>query len=424
MSNTKTSNAELIARDAKYVLRPWSGGPPVPLVDAKGCVVTDADGKQYLDFTSGYFVNNAGHCHPDVVAAATAQMNKITQVSGKLLTVPAVDLAEKLVELSSLDKVFFTTGGSEANENGLKMARQIGGTPVIAALENAYHGLTIGALEACSSQKYRDTAAFPLNDNIYFLPVPYCYRCQHCDSCELQCLDRAAEMMDARRPAAVFAEAIQAVGGVIPPKKWWARLDEMRKERGALLFIDEVQTGMGRTGKFFAIEHYGLEPEIITGGKGLSGGVGSLAVVMARRDIADAYAGGTTPTSAGNAVSAAAGLAMIEAIEREGLVENCARMGEYLGEEVALLADPWVGDIRFQGLLGGVELVASQASKEILPKEQVGAVSSALKREGILITVSGLHGNVLRLQPPLCISAAQIDTFVTALASVLKDVRG
>ncbi len=426
MSEKKETNKDLIARDAKYVLRPWSGGDPVPLVDGKGCVVTDADGKSYLDFTSGYFVNNAGHCHPQVMAAAAAQMQKITQVSGKLLTPAAVDLAERLVGLSpsSINKVFFATGGSEANENGLKMARQFTEKPHIATLDNGYHGLTLGALAACSSQKYRDTAFIPLDDTIYFLPVPYCYRCPHCDDCTLQCLDQAQEMLDRQPPAAIFCEAIQAVGGVIPPDKWWARMDEMRRERGILLFIDEVQTGIGRTGKFFAVEHYGLEPEIMTAGKGLSGAVGSLTVAMARQDVAEAYFGGTTPTSAANAVSAAAGLALIDVIEAEGLVDNCARMGERLTEEVARLDHPWVGDIRFRGLLGGVELVASRETKEILPKKQVAAVNDALQRDGVLITVSGLHGNVLRLQPPLCISADQIDEFVGILGRVLTEVRG
>ncbi len=416
----------LAARDKQFVLRPWSD-EPVPIVDAKGCIVTDEDGKQYIDFTTGYFVNNAGHCHPRIIESATAQLHKVLQVSGKQTTPPVVELAERLVERTpkSLNKVFFTTGGSEANENALKVARQYTGKTGIAALDNGYHGLTVGALAGCSSQKYRDTAVIPLGDYVYFFPTPYCYRCEHVDDCALQCLDEAAEKFDARPDTtAIIAEPIQAVGGIIPPARWWSRLDEMRRERGWLLILDEVQTGMGRTGKFFALEHYGLEPEILTAGKGLSGGVGSLAVVMVGDEVGAKYSGGTTPTSAGNAVSAAGGIGLIDALEEDGLVDNCAKMGEYFTEAVARLDDPWVGDIRFQGLLGGVELVLSRETKEIVPKAPMAAVKDFLQNDGMLITISGLHGNVLRLQPPLCVGTSEIDALVDSLSRALPTVRG
>jgi 4-aminobutyrate aminotransferase/(S)-3-amino-2-methylpropionate transaminase len=421
-SSPQLDAAALVSRDERVVLRPWSDGP-IAIVDAKGCIVTAEDGKQYLDFTTGYFVNNAGHCNPRVIQAATEQMHKVCQVSGKQTTPPLVELAERLVARTpkGLDKVFFVTGGSEANENALKMARQYSGKPDLAALYNGFHGLTLGVLPACSSQKYRDTAGIPLGDYVYYVPTPYCYRCEHADDCALQCLDEAEKRFDQRPDtAAVITEPVQAVGGIIPPESWWKRFDEMRRERGILLILDEVQTGMGRTGTLFALEHYGLEPEILTAGKGLSGGVGSLAVVIASDEVSANYFSGTTPTSAGNAVSAAAGIGLIEAIEEEGLIDNCARMGEHFTEAVWLLDDPWV---RFKGLLGGVELVASRDTKEVLPKAQVAAVWNALQKDGMLITVSGLHGNVLRLQPPLCITAGQIDAFVDALGRALPAVR-
>jgi 4-aminobutyrate aminotransferase-like enzyme len=422
---SKADADQLLARDAKYVLRPWSDGPTA-IVEGKGCIVVDAYGTELIDFTSGYFVNNAGHCHPGVIEAATAQLGKIMQVSGKHSTPPLVDLAEKLVQLTprGIDKVFFTTGGSEANENALKMVRQKTGKSKVAALENGYHGLTLGALEACASEKYRATAAVPKTDNVFFLPTPYCYRCPHADDCATQCLDQAEEMLDAHpNTAAILAEPVQAVGGIIPPEAWWKRLDEMRRERGILLILDEVQTGIGRTGTMFAAEHYGLEPDIITGGKGLSGGVGSLAVVMCSDEVGKDYYGGTTPTSAGNAVSAAAGIGLIDAILAEGLLENCTRMGEYFTQKVLELDDPWVGDVRFKGLLGGVELVVDRASKQVPEKAQIVGVKDSLHEDGMLITVSGLHGNVLRLQPPLCVEASHIDAFVDALARALPKVR-
>jgi len=417
----------LVARDAKYILRPWSGsGEPVPIVEAKGCTVTDAYGKEFIDFTTGYFVNQAGHCHPRVIQAATQQLSRVTQVSGRHTTIPLIDLAERLVEMSpgSLDKAFFATGGSEANEFALKMARCHTGKTDMCAVDNAYHGLTLGVLGGCASAKYRETAGVELPDNFYFIPTPYCYRCKHADDCATQCLEGVEAQLDARpQTAAIIAEPVQAVGGIIPPEAWWVRLDEIRRKRGLLLILDEIQTGLGRTGKMFAAEHYGLEPELMSVGKGISGGVGSLGAVLVQSDIVSDFFAGTTPTNAGNAVSAAAGVALIDTIIDEGLLENCTRMGDYFTRAVSDLRDPWVGDIRFKGLLGGVELVVDKGTKEILPKAQVVGVKDALHDDGMLITISGPHGNVLRLQPPLSVTSKHIDAFTASLRRALTKVR-
>ena len=427
-SSRKSEAAVLSARDASYVLRPWGKprGEPLPIVDALGCVVTDINGKQFLDLTAGYFVNNAGHRHPAIIAAATAQLGRVTQVSGKHTTLPAIELAEALVSLTpaSIDKVMYATGGSEANEIALKMARQYTGKPDVAYVDNGYHGLTLGALAVCSNEPYRETAGVPLGDHTFSIPTPYCYRCPHASNCATQCLDEADAALDARPDAAaLIAEPIQAVGGIIPPAAWWTRLDDMRREHNMLLLLDEVQTGLGRTGTMFAAEQYGLEPDIMTAGKGLSGGIGSLAVAMASDAVASNFAGGTTPTSGGNAVSAAAGLALIGVLVDDALLANCTAMGDYLADAIARLDDPWVGDIRLRGLLGGVELVADRATKQLPARGVVAGVRDALHDEGVLITTSGPHGNVLRLQPPLCITAAEIDTVVAALGRSLRRVR-
>jgi 4-aminobutyrate aminotransferase-like enzyme len=241
----------------------------------------------------------------------------------------------------------------------------------------------------------------------------------------VQCLDGVEAQFDARpNTAALIAEPIQAVGGLAPPQKWWDRLDRIRKARGILFIADEVQTGLGRTGKMFACEHYGLEPEIMTGGKGLSGGVGSLAVMMASNAICKEFFGGTTPTSGGNAVSAAAGTALIDVLLSEGLVENAAKMGRYFTEAAWALNDPWIGDVRFTGLLGGIELVKNRETKEVLGKVEMAKVKDDLHMQGMLITVSGWHGNVLRLQPPLSITSGQLDQFIAALRKTLTSVRG
>jgi len=428
----KTPNAAQIeADDKQYVMRPWThpAGEPVIVAKAKNCVITDIHGKDYLDLTAGYFVNAAGHCHPKIAEAATKQLHEVLQVSGKHGTIPVVQLAKKLKELApkSVDKSFFATGGSEANEFALKAARQYTKKTDIAYLQNGYHGLTLGALEVTASEKYRESAGKPMGPENYAIPTAYCYRCPYgpASTCTVQCLDGVEAQFDARpNTAALIAEPIQAVGGLAPPQKWWDRLDRIRKARGILFIADEVQTGLGRTGKMFACEHYGLEPEIMTGGKGLSGGVGSLAVMMASNAICKEFFGGTTPTSGGNAVSAAAGTALIDVLLSEGLVENAAKMGRYFTEAAWALNDPWIGDVRFTGLLGGIELVKNRETKEVLGKVEMAKVKDDLHMQGMLITVSGWHGNVLRLQPPLSITSGQLDQFIAALRKTLTSVRG
>jgi len=428
----KTPDADAIeAADKKYVMRPWThpAGEPVIVAKAKGCVVTDIHGKDYLDLTAGYFVNNAGHCHPRIIAAAQKQLGEVLQVSGKHGTIAAVRLAEKLMQLApkSVNKTFFSTGGSEANEFALKAARQYTKKTDIAYLENGYHGLTLGALEVTASDKYRESAGKPMGGENYAIPTAYCYRCKfgpHTE-CKVECLDGVDAQFAARpKTAALIAEPVQAVGGLAPPQKWWDRLDSLRKKRGILLIADEVQTGLGRTGKMFAVEHYGLQPEIMTGGKGLSGGVGSLAMTAASDEVCKAFFGGTTPTSGGNAVSAAAGLALIETLQAEGLIENAAKMGRYFTEAAWALQDPWIGDVRFTGLLGGIELVKNRDTREILGKNELARVKDHLHEQGMLITISGLHGNVLRLQPPLSVTSQQLDQFIAALRNTLRTVRG
>lgn len=423
----RDASNELRVRDARVVMRPWSGGPPVPVARARGCTVTDADGNEYLDFTAGYFVNQAGHCHPRIIEAATAQMHQVMQVSGKLATPVSVALAERLVNITPgppTKKAFFATGGSEAVEFALRIARLHQGGERVAYLDNAYHGLTLGALEVCSDEAYRRSGGVTLAERTVKLPTPYCYRCPHAADCATQCVDQAEAALDAHPgTVALIAEPMQSVGGIIPPERFWARVVAMLERRGMLLILDEIQTGLGRTGKMFAAEHYGLEADIMTAGKGLSGGVGALSVALAKDRVAESFRGGTTPTNAANAVSAAAGLALIDVLLDEHLIENSAAMGRHLRDALAALDDPWIGDIRLAGLFGGIELVADRASREILARPLVAAVHSALEDEGVLSTVSGPHHNVLRLQPPLSITAEQIDTFVAALERALARVR-
>jgi len=419
----RTSNARLLADDTEFVMRPWSGaGEPLPIVEGKGIYVLDADGQQYMDFTSGYFVNQAGHTHPRVVAAAIEQLLRVSQVSGRHASEPAVRLAMRLAEIAPgrLKKTLFTTGGCESVEFAIKMARQFSGKPGIAYLDNAFHGLSLTALSACANEQYRRSASAPLDPSFVRLPTPYGYRCPRGAHCLEECADEMEKILDqSPHVGAILAEPIQAVGGIIPTEAWWRRVDEIRQERGLLLVLDEIQTGLGRTGAMFAAEHYGLEPDIMTLAKGLSGGVGSLGGVMATPEVAGKFFGATSPTSASNAVSCAAGLAMIDVILEESLCENSRAMGDYLAGSIADRDLPFVGDIRFKGLMGGVELVAERATKKPLPKELVLRIKADLLERGVVITVTGPLGNVLRLQPPLSIARGEIDLFVDELAASL-----
>ena len=316
------------AADQKYVMRPWTHpkGEPVIVAKAKGCVVTDVHGKDYLDLTAGYFVNNAGHCHPRIVEAATRQLGEVLQVSGKHGTVadgPARRAADD--------------ARAEVDRQGVLLDRRLRGERVRAQArapvheEDATSRTSRTATTASRSARSRSPRARSIASPPASRWAPRTTRSRRrtataassarTPTCNVQCLDGVEATLDARpNTAAIIAEPIQAVGGLAPPQKWWDRLDEIRKARGILLIADEVQTGLGRTGKMFAVEHYGLEPEIMTGGKGLSGGVGSLGDDRrVERRSARTFFGGTTPTSGGNAVSAAAGLALIETIIDEKL---------------------------------------------------------------------------------------------------------
>ncbi|MFH0899790.1 MAG: aspartate aminotransferase family protein [Pseudomonadota bacterium] len=420
------TSQELLDDDAQYVLRPWWGpDEPLPIVKGNGIMVQDADGREYLDFTAGYFVNQAGHCHPRIVNAAIEQLRRVSQVSGRHASEPSILLAKRLAAVAPgrLAKTLFTTGGCESFEFAIKMTRQASGKPGVLCLTNAFHGLSVTALAACSNEQYRATAAVPLDASFVRAPTPYCYRCSHESSCALQCVDELERLLDAHPEIGTLAaEAVQSVGGIIPPQEWWLRVDALRRERGILLMLDEIQTGLGRTGALFAGQHYQLEPDVMALAKGLSGGVGSLGAVMCTSEVAAGFQAGTSPTSGGNAVSCAAGLALLETVLDEELCENATAMGRYLGSAIAERALPWVGDIRFKGLLGGVELVKSRAAKVPIEKETMNRIKSTLLELGVIASTSGPLGNVVRIQPPLSVEREQIDVFVDRFAQAVTRV--
>jgi 4-aminobutyrate aminotransferase-like enzyme len=222
---------------------------------------------------------------------------------------------------------------------------------------------------------------------------------------------------------AILAEPMQAVGGLAPPKIWWERVDALRRTRGLLLVLDEIQTGLGRTGTMFAAEHYGLAPDIMTLAKGLSGGVGSLGAVLCTAEVAARFSGATSPTSAANAVSCAAGLSLLRVIQDERLCENAAAMGALLAAQVIALDRPEIGDVRFHGLLGGIELVHDREHKTPWTKAEIRGLKDALLARGVIVTATGPLGNVIRVQPPLSVSPGEIDLFVALFGEALAGRR-
>ena len=404
-----STGSELLERYSGAMVQVF-GTPQLVIASGHGCWVTDVDGKRYLDLLSGIAVNALGHGHPALVQAVAKQAESAIHVSNFFTSEPAIRLAERLLVLARAPRgsgVFFANSGTEATEAAIKLSRRTGRSRIV-ALEGSFHGRTTGALALTHKAAYREPFE-PLIPDVVFVPAG-----------DEQALRQAVD----EPTAAVFVEPVQGEAGVRELTDDYLRAArEVTHRNGALLVLDEIQTGIGRTGKMFGAEHYGLEPELLVVGKGISGGVGSLGGVLVKGEVVEKFFGGTTPTSAGNAVSAAAGKALIDTVRDEKLVENSAAMGEYFTEAVWALKDPWVGDVRFKGLLGGVELVKDRETKEVLPKDLVVAIKDSMHEDGILLTVSGPLGNVLRLQPPLTATRKHLDACVAAMRRGLEKAR-
>jgi 4-aminobutyrate aminotransferase len=353
----------------------------------EGAYLIDPQGKRYLDFTCGIGVTNTGHCHPTVVAAVQEQAAKL--LHGQVNIVyhrPLLDLVKGLAPLMppGLDTFFFSNSGAEAVEGAVKLARYVTGRPVIITLERGFHGRTTGALALTSSKsKYRAHYS-PLMAGVHFAPFAYCYRCplwegyekpgqcssaafqspQRVESCDLWCLGKLRDLFEtqigADEVAAILAEPVLGEGGyVVPPASFYRGLRQVCDEIGALLIADEVQTGFGRTGKFFAVEHFGVVPDILVMAKGLASGL-PLSGIAAPRQLMEKWPPGAHGgTFGGNPVACAAAEATIKVIQQEGLLSNALRQGERLltGLRALQPSHPVLGDVRGLGLMVGVEFI-------------------------------------------------------------------
>jgi len=403
----------VIERDARTMSQNYRKDYPLVVDHAKGPVVVDADGNRYLDFAAGIAVASTGHCHPDVVAAVQRQAERLLHLCATdFYNDDVVTLAEGLVRRAPGPgpwRVFFANSGAEVVEAAVKLARLRTGRPKVVAFYGAFHGRTFGALSLTASKPVQRRGYAPLLPEVLHTHYAYCYRCpvnRHPDTCKVECLDLLTETMfstttDPSEIAAVIVEPVQGEGGyVVPHPGFLPRLREVTRKHGILLIADEVQCGMGRTGRMFASEHFGLEPDMITLAKGIASGL-PLGALIAKDDVMRWESGGHGSTFGGNPVAVAAGLATLRLLE-EGLIANADRVGRVLMTALRerLGGHAVVGDVRGLGLMIGVEIVRDRFRREPAPELRERILAEAFKR-GLLLL--GCGRSTIRLAPPLIV---------------------
>jgi len=441
MADQKTANAsdaarhdEIVANYRDYVNTSFVAAiEPVVVGKAEGATIWDVDGKEYIDCFAGISVVNAGHRHPKVIAAAKAQLDEVVHAATYIYHVPVVaDAAKELARITpgSLQKTFFGNSGAEGIETALRLAKAYTGKHEVISLTHAFHGRTNATL-AITGNKARKTRGGPYMSGVSFAPAPYVYRNPfNTDDPEIVA-ERCAEMVEwaiqyqsSGDVAAFIAEPIMGEGGIIvPPASYFKRVKEVLDANGILFIADEVQSGFGRTGKMFGIEHYGVEPDIMVMAKGIADGF-PLSATIARAEIADSLRPGEhLSTFGGNPISCAAAIANIQVMEEEQLPEASARKGEHLLDRLWEMqsAYPMIGDVRGLGLMIGVELVSDRKTK-VPAGKQAAQIRKRCREEGVLVGVGGQLGNVIRFQPPLVISDAHLDRAVDVLEMALKEV--
>ena len=390
-------NKDIAAITDKFVAKTYAR-TPLALVKGRGLKVWDADGKEYLDFLAGIAVNSFGHCHPAIVKAIKQQAQTLMHVSNLYHMQPQSELARELCRNSFADRVFFCNSGAEANEAAIKLARRyglekLGGKYEIISTHNSFHGRTLATLTATGQEKVR-AGYDPLPAG--FRQVPY------------NKLDAMEAAIDEKKTVAILIEPIQAEGGVIVPHEtYMLGLREICDQRRILLIFDEVQTGMGRTGKLFGYENFGVKPDIMTLAKALGGGL-PLGAMLAREDVANSFGPGShASTFGGNPVACAAGLAVMQLL-KSGALKNCVQMGKYFvkGLEALKKRFSFIRDIRGKGLLIGVELEIDGSK-----------IAEACMLEGLLMNCTA--AKVLRFVPPLTIKKNEIDRGLAILGKVL-----
>ncbi len=412
----------------RYVPRGLSTAHPVVVDHAQGSEIWDTDGRRYIDFVGGIGVMNVGHNHPRVMAAVREQLDRVTHTSFQVVMYESyLKLAQQLSDLApgaGPKKAIFLSTGAEAVENAVKIARAHTGRPAVISFRGSFHGRTLLALSLTGSvQPYKQNFG-PYASEVYQTPFPYEYRGWNSAAALAVLDDLFASEVPADRVAAIIVEPVLGEGGFVPaPREFLQGLRAVTEKHGIVLIVDEIQTGFGRTGKFFAIEHSGVEPDLITVAKSLAAGF-PLSGVVGKAEIMDAPApGGLGGTYAGNPVACAAGLAVLEVMRDERLPERAARIGSVVEERMRSWASEHeiVGDVRVMGAMAGMELVRSRKTKEPADKETARVLSVA-RDKGLILLRSGVHHNVIRTLMPLTIPDEQLDEGLDILGAALSEV--
>jgi len=427
--------AEYQALRDRHVPRGPSHATPAFVKEARGAVMIDVDGRELIDFAGGIGVMNVGHSHPKVVAAIQDQAAKFTHTCFHVaMYEPYVDLAARLNDLSPGDfhkKTMFANSGAEAVENAIKVARHATGRPAVIALDGAFHGRTLLTMTLTSKVKPYKLGFGPFAPEVYRMPNAYCYRCPfglRYPSCGVACADHLEEFfignVAPEQTAAVIAEPVQGEGGfVTPPPEYFAKLQAICRKYGIVLVIDEVQTAMGRTGKLFAIEHWGIAPDVVTTAKSLAGGL-PLSAVTGRAELMDGpHVGGLGGTFGGNPVACRAALAVLEVLVEDGLLARAEQLGAELRRRLDGLQRRFelIGDVRGKGPMLAMELVRDREKKTPATNETKKLVKLCYEK-GLVLIACGNFGNVIRTLMPLVITDEQLDRGFDILESALQEI--
>jgi 4-aminobutyrate aminotransferase len=424
---------DFLKKDERFVSPSYLRYYPLVVESANGCIVTDVDGNEYIDLNAGIACMNVGHNHPKVVSAIKSQCDRFLHYSNTdFYYKEAINLAEKLAEITPGNfekKTFFGTSGTEAIEAAVKLAKWHTRKQTFIGFVNAFHGRTVGALSFTASKPAQRRYFFPLMPGVAHVPYAYCYRCPFkltYPECHYWCVDFIDEFvlqkyMPAEDVAAILFEPIQGEGGyVVPPPEYFQRLKKLADKYGLLTIDDEVQSGIGRTGKWFAIEHWNVEPDIICTAKALASGM-PIGATIADAKIMDWTGGSHASTFGGNPLSCAAAAVVIEVVKEEKLLENANKQGAYALKRLGELKEQSkiVGDVRGKGLMIGVELVEDKESKKPAAHKAAKVIMRAWKR-GVATVTCG--ASTIRIVPPLTIQREMLETALDIVEDTIAEV--
>ena len=435
-SSSSKDMEKLVQQRSEFIPRGVFNMTPIIVSEARGARVRDVTGREYIDFAGGMGVLNVGHCPTAVVEAIRDQAGKYLHTCFHLaMYEPYIILAKMLNHIvpgGFPKKTLLANSGAEAVENAVKIARSFTGRPGIVSFDGGYHGRTLLALSLTGKVRPYKAGFGPFVSEVYRIPYAYCYRCpfgMEYPSCDLRCADNLKEAFRVHAPpqeiAALVVEPVLGEGGiVVPPRGYLEKLQGICSEEGIVFIADEVQTGMGRTGKMFACQHFGVEPDVIITGKSLAGGL-PLSAVTGRGEVMDApHAGGLGGTFSGNPLACRAAIEVVKILEGNALPARALAIGKRVVERFRGFEEkyPIIGDIRCLGAMIGWELVRDRTTKEPATRETRQVVKSCYER-GLLITRAGAFSNVLRALMPLVITDDEVDAGLSILEGVLREMR-